>query len=167
MTAPPPAPARELAGGGDVGLVLVDAAPQHLLAPLHEPSDAHGACLLAAGVGCLALGQVLRMRSWRLCSATRPRREPSSGACCRRPGDARLASRSPRWSARRVSPSQAANDLAFTRPGELAGLEHDVGGRHGVDALQAAQSTLFFHRGLDASLPRPASPASSCPPSPV
>ena len=24
-------------------------------------------------------------------------------------------------------------------PGELAGLEHDVGGRHGVDALQAAQ----------------------------
>ena len=58
-----PAPARELAGGGDVGLVLVDAAPQHLLAPLHEPSDALGRVPSRRGVGCLALGQVLRMRA--------------------------------------------------------------------------------------------------------
>ena len=58
-----PAPARELAGGGDVGLVLVDAAPQHLLAPLHEPSDALGCVPSRRGVGCLALGQVLRMRA--------------------------------------------------------------------------------------------------------
>ena len=58
-----PAPACELAGRRDVGLVLVDAAPQHLLAPLHEPSDALGRVPSRRGVGCLALGQVLRVRA--------------------------------------------------------------------------------------------------------
>ena len=35
-----PAPARELAGGCDVGLVLVDAALEHRAPPLDEPSHA-------------------------------------------------------------------------------------------------------------------------------
>ena len=34
-----PDPGREFSGCGDIGLVLVDAALQHPLAPLHESSD--------------------------------------------------------------------------------------------------------------------------------
>ena len=37
-----PDPGREFSGCGDIGLVLVDAALQHPLAPLHESSDALG-----------------------------------------------------------------------------------------------------------------------------
>ena len=56
-----PAPACELAGGRDVGLVLVDAALEHRGPPAGEPSHALGGMAPRAGVRRLALGQVLRM----------------------------------------------------------------------------------------------------------
>ena len=57
-----PAPARELAGGGDVGLVLVDPALQRPLAPLHEPSDALDCVPSRRGVRDLSFDEVLGVR---------------------------------------------------------------------------------------------------------
>lgn len=54
-----PAPACELAGGCDVGLVLVDAALEHLFAPIHESSDALRRVPSCRGVRDLPLGEVL------------------------------------------------------------------------------------------------------------
>ena len=53
-----PAPARELAGGRHVGLVLVDAALEHRGPPADEPSHALGGMAPRAGVRRLAFGQV-------------------------------------------------------------------------------------------------------------
>lgn len=52
-----PAPARELACGGDVGLVLVDAALEHRAPPLDEPSHALGRVPSRRGVRDLPLGK--------------------------------------------------------------------------------------------------------------
>ena len=51
-----------LAGGGDVGLVLVDAALEHRAPPLDEPSRALGRVPSRRGVRDLPLGKVLRVR---------------------------------------------------------------------------------------------------------
>ena len=53
-----PAPARELAGGRHVGLVLVDAALEHRGPPADEPSHALGGMAPRAGVRRLAFDQV-------------------------------------------------------------------------------------------------------------
>ena len=133
-----PAPARELAGGGDVGLVLVDAAPQHLLAPLHEPSDALGCVPSRRGVGRLALGQVLRMRAGAYV-VPRGLDENPSQVLVAGLGDAALPRALPAGVLGGGEPEPSGERPGALEPGELAGLEHDVGGRHGVDALQAAQ----------------------------
>ena len=54
-----PDPARELPGGGDVGLVLVDAPGEHVPAPLRQPPHALGRVPPRPRVGGLALCQVL------------------------------------------------------------------------------------------------------------
>ena len=133
-----PAPACELAGRRDVGLVLVDAAPRHLLAPLHEPSDALGRVPSRRGVGCLALGQVLRVRAGAYV-VPRGLDEHAPQMLVAGLGDAALPHALPAGVLGGGEPEPSGERPGVLEPGELAGLEHDVGGRHGVDALQAAQ----------------------------
>ena len=102
---------------------------------------------LAAGSR-LALGQVLRC-GLLLRSATRPRREPFSGAVAGLVMPPCLAL-SPLECSEGVSLSQAANDLALNLENS-AGLEH-VGGRHGVGRPSGSAESRppLLPSGLDA-----------------
>ena len=133
-----PAPARELAGGCDVGLVLVDAALEHRAPPLDEPSHALGRVPSRRGVGYLALGQVLRMRAGAYV-VPRGLDENPPQVLVAGLGDAALPRALPAGVLGGGEPEPSGERPGVLEPGELAGLEHDVGGRHGVDALQAAQ----------------------------
>ena len=133
-----PAPARELAGGCDVGLVLVDAALEHRAPPLDEPSHAPGRVPSRRGVRDLPLGKVLRVRR---AAKVVPRRldEDPPQVLVAGLGDAALPHALAAGVLRRRQPEPCGERPGALEPGELAGLEDDVRGRHGVDSLQAAQ----------------------------
>ena len=140
-----PAPARELASGGDVGFVLVDAALEHRAPPLDEPSHALGRVPSRRGVRDLPLGKVLRARR---AAKVVPRRldEHAPQVLVAGLGDAAL----PRALAAGVlggrEPEPRRERPGALEPGELAGLEDQVRGARHVDALQAPD-------GVDPALP--------------
>ena len=144
-----PAPARELAGGGDVALFLWT--PRSASAPpLDEPSH--------------ALGRVPSRR--RACPLARSFERGEQPGVPRRldrhaPQVLVAGSRMPpcrtlsRWSARSVSPGHAAESAL--EPGELAGLEPGRGARH-VVPFRRTESTCA---STWAWTPRPRSRLSS------
>ena len=140
-----PAPARELAGGCDVGLVLVDAALEHRGPPADEPSHALGGMAPRAGVRRLAFGQVFRMGR---ASQVVPRRldEHAPQMLVARLRDAALPHALAAGVLRRRQPDPRCERPGVPEPGELAGLEDEVGGAHHVDAFQAPD-------GVDPALP--------------
>ena len=140
-----PAPARELAGGCDVGLVLVDAALEHRAPPLDEPSHALGRVPSRRGVRDLPLGKVLRVRR---AAKVVPRRldEHAPQVLVAGLGDAALPHALAAGVLGGREPEPRRERPGALEPGELAGLEHVVGGGRGVDALEAAE-------GVDPALP--------------
>ena len=140
-----PAPACELAGGRHVGLVLVDAALEHRGPPLDEPSHALGGMAPRAGVRRLAFGQVFRMGG---ASQVVPRRldEHAPQMLVARLRDAALPHALAAGVLRRRQPDPRRERPGVLEPGELAGLEDEVGGARHVDALQAPD-------GVDPALP--------------
>ena len=140
-----PAPARELAGGGDVGLVLVDAALEHRAPPLDEPSHALGRVPSRRGVRDLPLGKVLRVRR---AAKVVPRRldEHAPQVLVAGLGDAALPHALAAGVLGGREPEPRRERPRVLEPGELAGLEDQVCGARHVDALQAPD-------GVDPALP--------------
>ena len=146
-----PAPARELAGGGDVGLVLVDAALEHRAPPLDEPSHALGRVPSRRGVRDLPLGKVLRVRR---AAEVVPRRldEDPPQVLVAGLGDAALPHALAAGVLGGREPEPRRERPGALEPGELAGLEDQVRDARHVDALQAPDGVdPALHLGLDAS----------------
>ena len=140
-----PAPACELAGGRDVGLVLVDAALEHRGSSADEPSHALGGMAPRAGVRRLAFGQVFRMGR---ASQVVPRRldEHAPQMLVARLRDAALPHALAAGVLRRRQPDPRRERPGVLEPGELAGLEDQVCGARHVDSLEAPD-------GVDPLLP--------------
>ena len=133
-----PHPAGELARRGHVRLVAVDPAREQRLPPLDQPPHALGGMPAGDPVRGLALGEVLRPpRARQVVPRGRDQRLPQVLVAC-------LGDRAPAVALPAGVLGGRQADPCGERPGvpeprELAGLEHEVGGRRGVDALEAAQ----------------------------
>ena len=153
-----PDPGREFSGRGDIGLVLVDAAPQHLLAPLHEPSDALGRVPSCRRVRDLPFGEVFGVRRRVQVVPSRLDEHPSQVLVAGL-GDAALPHAFSAGVLGGGEPEPCAEGSGVFEPGELAGLENQVRGAHDVDSLEASDGVdpfapprlggLVFDEGLE------------------
>ena len=123
----------------------MDAALEHRGPPADEPSHALGGMAPRAGVRRLPFGQVFRMGR---ASQVVPLRldEHAPQMLVARLRDVALPHALAAGVLRRRQPDPRRERPGVLEPGELAGLEDEVGGAHRVDALQAPD-------GVDPALP--------------